>query len=167
MTSLSQNADTVSYPMTIFIQSEHRYWLVWYSYSAKVLYPYRILVSAEYLAQLYSEDSIFKFSDTAQMYHPARLFPHLPRLPFPPFKLPVFAVQCWFVSQYFPDVCLEPCPACSLGFLCVCLLRFRSSPLGWFDLCLFSVIIRIKPIFCIWVFTSHSYRDRRRLGLSV
>ncbi len=56
VTSLSQNADTVSYPMQIFIQSEHRYWLVllvWYSYSAKVLYPYRILVSAEYPAQLY------------------------------------------------------------------------------------------------------------------
>ncbi len=42
--------------MRICIQSEHRYWLgllVWYSYSAKVLYPYRILVSAEYPAQLY------------------------------------------------------------------------------------------------------------------
>ncbi len=55
VTSLSQNADTVSYPMRICIQSEHRYWLVllvWYLYSAKVLYPYRILVSAEYPAQL-------------------------------------------------------------------------------------------------------------------
>ncbi len=86
---------------------------------------------------------------SALTHHYARLFPNLPDLPFDPFKLPVFAVRCWYVSHYFPDVCLELCPACSLDFPCLCLLSFWFSPSGWFDLCLFSVIRRIKPILCI------------------
>ncbi len=86
---------------------------------------------------------------SALTHHYARLFPHLPDLPFHPFKLPVFAVRCWYVSHFFPDVCLELCPACSLDFPCLCLLSFWFSPSGWFDLCLFSVIRRIKPILCI------------------
>ncbi len=49
-------------------------------------------------------------------HHFARLFTWLP---FAQFKLPVFAVRGWYVSQYFPEVCLEPCPACSLDFPCV------------------------------------------------
>ncbi len=57
------------------------------------------------------------------------VFLHLPDLPFHPFKLPVFAVRCWYVSHYFQDVCLELCPACSLDFPCL-FIEFLVFPFG-------------------------------------